>query len=358
MALVGNRSGTEGSARAALSRRSRTVVVFSLVMALVATLAACSSSGSSDKEVTLLTHDSFQLPQELIDSFHDQTGMKLKIVRSGDAGALSASISLTPGSPKGDAVFGIDNTFASRPIDAGALAPYVSPAAAKGAAEYSIKGSPGELTAVDRGDVCINIDDAWFDSHGIEAPTQFDQLTDPKYRDMTVLLDPSTSSPGMGFLLATIGRFRGGAENYWRGMVDNGAEIVSGWEVGYNQVFSAGTGHGSKPIVVSYASSPAATAGTSALLDSCFSQVEYIGVLRGAANTEGAQKLVDFMLSPPVQAALPTSMYVYPVQRGTPLPTSWRQRAPVPAWTVSMTPAYINAHREEWLNQWRAIVKR
>ncbi|MGB3303817.1 MAG: thiamine ABC transporter substrate-binding protein [Gordonia sp. (in: high G+C Gram-positive bacteria)] len=350
MAIFGNRSG-------GIRRPGRTMIVASLAISLVATLSACGSGEGSANEVTLLTHDSFQLPQEIVDQFQTETGMKLKIVHSGDAGALSATISLTPGSPKGDAVFGIDNTFAARPIEAKALLPYVSPAAANGAAEFNVEGSAGELTAVDRGDVCINIDDAWFDTRDIEAPTQFDQLTEPKYRDLTVLMDPSTSSPGMGFLLATLGRFRNHAPDYWRGMVSNGAKIVSGWEVAYNQEFSAGAGHGKRPIVVSYASSPAATPGTSALLDSCFAQVEYIGVLRGAANTEGAKKLVDFMLSSTVQAALPTSMYVYPVQKGTPLPASWRQRAPIPAWTVTMTPAYISAHREEWLNEWRAVVK-
>ncbi|MGB3699611.1 MAG: thiamine ABC transporter substrate-binding protein [Gordonia sp. (in: high G+C Gram-positive bacteria)] len=339
-------------------RRGRSAVVAALAVSLIASTAACASGTNSADTVTLLTHDSFQLPSNLVDEFTRQTGLELKIVRSGDAGALSAVVSLTPGSPKGDAVFGIDNTFAARPIEAKALEPYVSPAAANGAAEYNIKDAPGQLTAVDRGDVCMNIDDAWFDKHGITPPTKFDQLTDPAYRDMTVLLDPSTSSPGMGFLLATIGRFKDRAEDYWRGMIDNGAQIVSGWEVGYNQMFSAGAGHGDKPVVVSYASSPAATPGTSALLDSCFAQVEYIGVLRGAANTEGAKKLVDFMLTPQVQAALPTAMYVYPVQKGIALPSGWRQRAPVPAWTVTMSPQYINDHREQWLNEWRAIVKR
>ena len=341
-----------------LRRRGRTAITAALAVSLVATSAACASDTDRTQEVVLLSHSSFQLPQKLIDRFQEQTGMKLKVVDSGDAGQLSAVVSLTPGSPKGDAVFGIDNTFAARPIEAGALESYTPAAAKDGAGEYAVKGSEGQLTAVDRGDVCINVDDAWFDKNDIPAPTKFDELTDPKYRDLTVLLDPSTSSPGMGFLLATIGKFGPRAEDYWRGMVDNGAKIVSGWTVAYDQIFSAGAGHGDRPIVVSYASSPAATPGTSALLDSCFAQVEYIGVLRGAANTAGAKKLVDFMLTPDVQAALPTSMYVYPVQKNVPLPESWRTSAPVPAWTVTMDPAYIKANREEWLKKWRDVVKK
>lgn len=343
-----------------IKRRGLSAGAAALAVVLTAGLAGCTSSDTKST-VTLLTHDSFQLPQNLIDKFQSDTGLTLKIVKSGDAGALSAKVSLTPGSPKGDAVFGIDNTFAARPIEAGALEPYVSPAATTGAAEYAVLGKDGkpvdQLTAVDRGDVCINVDDAWYDRHQQQAPKHFADLTDPQYRDQAVLLDPSTSSPGMGFLLATIGKFGPRAEGYWRDMVGNGAKIVSGWETGYNQEFSAGTGHGDRPIVVSYASSPAATPGTSALLDSCFAQIEYIGVLRGAPNVEGAKKLVDFMLTPEVQAALPTEMYVYPVRKDVVLPVGWAQRAPVPAWTVRMNPDYIDANRENWLTQWRAAVK-
>ena len=343
----------------AMKFRAQTVrraLALGIVAVVASTSFACASSDSAE-EVNLLTHDSFELPQRLVDKFQDETGLKLNIVRSGDAGQLSSVVSLTPGSPKGDAVFGIDNTFAARPIDAGALEPYTSPLAKGGAAEYAIEGHPDQLTAVDRGDVCVNVDDAWFDSNGVAAPTSIDDLTKPEYRDLTVLMDPATSSPGMSFLLSTIGRYGKKAPDYWRQLSGNGAQIVAGWEIAYNQIFSAGEGHGDKPIVVSYASSPAATPGTHAVLDSCFAQVEYVGVLKGARNVAGAKKVVDFLLSPEVQAALPTAMYVYPVQKDVRLPADWRQRAPTPAWTVRMTPDYINKNREEWLTQWRETVK-
>ncbi|MFT3714515.1 MAG: thiamine ABC transporter substrate-binding protein [Gordonia sp. (in: high G+C Gram-positive bacteria)] len=320
-------------------------------------LAACTSDKGTS-EVTLLTHQSFSLPDNLINDFQKKNGLKLNIVKSGDAGELSSVVSLSAGSPHGDAVFGIDNTFAARPIDANALEPYTSPLAADGADKFAIGGSKGELTAVDRGDVCINIDDSWYDREGIAAPTGLDDLKDPQYKGQAVLLDPSTSSPGMSFLLATIGTYKDKAPDYWRALIDNGAQVVSGWEIAYNQLFSAGEGHGTKPIVVSYASSPAATPGTSALLGGCFSQIEYIGALRGAANLAGARKVIDWMLSPDVQAALPTAMYVYPVQNDTPLPTDWSRRAPAPEYTVTMSPDYINANREQWLKEWRATVGR
>ncbi|MFT3661549.1 MAG: thiamine ABC transporter substrate-binding protein [Gordonia sp. (in: high G+C Gram-positive bacteria)] len=326
--------------------------------AVAATLAACAGETSPEKTVTVLTHDSFTLPQNLIDDFRAETGITVSFVKSGDAGQLSSVVSLSAGKPKGDAVFGIDNTFAARPIEAGALEPYLSPLAAEGAARFAVPESKNELTAVDRGDVCINVDGAWYDRENIPEPTGLDDLRDPRYRNQAVLLDPATSSPGMSFLLATIGTYKDKAPDYWRALIDNGAQVVSGWEVGYNQLFSAGEGHGSKPIVVSYASSPAATPGTSALLSGCFAQIEYIGILRGASNTAGAKKVIDWMLGPAVQRALPTSMFVYPVQEGTPLPQDWKRRAPAPEYRVTMSPKYINENREAWLKEWRDTVRR
>lgn len=323
-----------------------------------ATITACGDNAQSGAEVTMLTHDSFSLPQDVLDTFRNETGLTLKVIKSGDAGQLASTVSLTPGSPKADVVYGIDNTFASRPIDAGALEAYAPPAAANGASEFAIAGAEDQLTAVDRGDVCLNIDDTWYSSRGQQPPKSIRDLTEPTFAAQAALLDPGTSSPGMAFLLTTVGMFGSNWQSFWKDVSGGGAAIVSGWEIAYNQLFSAGEGHGDKPIVLSYASSPAATPGTSALLDGCFRQVEYVGILKGTRNATGARKVIDFMLSPTVQRALPSSMYVYPVQKNTPLPDGWAQRAPLPQWTVTLPPEYVTQNRDSWLEQWRAAVGR
>ncbi|MEO9327291.1 thiamine ABC transporter substrate-binding protein [Gordonia sp. B21] len=339
-----------------MARKTLALAVGALMV--VGAAASCADESTTGGEVTLLTHESFELPESVIDGFRRQTGLTLKIVRSGDAGQLASTVSLTPGAPKGDVVFGIDNTFASRPIEAGALEAYESPAAANGASEYAVPGAADLLTAVDRGDVCLNIDDAWYSARKLAPPQSFRDLAEPEYAAQAVLTDPSTSSPGTAFLLTTVGALGDGWEDYWKQVVAGGAEIVSGWEIAYNQVFSAGEGKGDRPIVLSYASSPAATPNTRALLDSCFPQVEYVGILKGTRNSTGARKLVDYMLSPEVQSALPDSMYVYPVQRDVPLPEGWPPRAEVPEWISKLPPATIAENREKWLDQWRAAVGR
>lgn len=342
-------------------RRRNQLAGAAIALAIAATaLSACGDSGSDD-EVVLATHDSFALPDELLTSFKDQTGLTIKVVKESDAGQLSSSVALTAGSPRGDVVYGIDNTFASRVLDADALEPYTSPDNDLGPSENALPG-PNRLTAVDRGDVCVNVDSDWFAQRGQTPPRNFADLADGRYKGLTVVLDPATSSPGMAFLLATIAAYpsssAGGWQGYWQRLKGNDVAVAPGWTEAYNQEFTAGEGKGPRPIVVSYASSPAYLPTTKALPNTCFEQIEYAGVLRGAENVEGAQKVVDFLISEPVQAALPESMYVYPVRTSTPLPAEWAQYAPEPEFAATMPFDVIAKNRESWQQEWRTVMGR
>ncbi len=287
----------------------------------------------------------------------------MTVLAQGDAGAMVNQLLLTGSNPLGDAVFGIDNTFASRALDAGVLAPYTSPEAAKGADAFGI--GDDRLTAVDYGDVCVNVDHAYFAEKGLVEPATFEDLAKPEYKDLLVTPSPATSSPGLAFLLGTIAHFGpDGWQNYWTQLKDNGVKITGGWTDAYTVDFSGSSGKGSRPLVLSYASSPpsevtdpAQPAPTGALLDTCFRQVEYAGVLAGAKNPAGAQQVIDFLLSPEFQASVPDAMYVYPVQQATPLPASWEQSAPVAAAPAELDPADIAANRDAWISQWSDLLE-
>lgn len=341
----------------------RRALALALTAALAATLGACSLGGGTTDAatgsgtVTLVTHDSFALSEGLLESFTERTGWEVELVAPGDGGALVNQLILTKGSPLGDAVYGIDTTFASRAVEEGVLEPYASPAAAAG---YDTLD--GHLTAVDRGDVCLNVDHQWFAEKGLAEPTSFEDLLAPEYRDLTVVTNPATSSPGLAFLLATIGHFgEDGWQEYWRGLLGNGVKVAEGWSDAYYVDFSGSEGAGPRPIVLSYSSSPAAEVGedgtprTGNVEATCFRQVEYAGVLAGAANPEGAAALIDFLLSDEVQADIPGSMYMYPVA-DVPLPDAWEQHAPLAADPITLDPAVISANRSAWLEEWAALL--
>ncbi|MGN6251529.1 MAG: thiamine ABC transporter substrate-binding protein [Marmoricola sp.] len=345
---------------------SRATAALAALALAVPALAACgseASAGAASKTVVVATHDSWALPKSLLKQFTKQTGYTLKIEQQGDAGELTNKLVLTKDSPIADATYGIDNTFGSRAADAGVLAPYTPPNLPSSAKQYRLPGSAAdELTPVDYGDVCVNVDDAWFAQRHLAEPTSFDDLTKPAYKDLFVTEAPTTSSPGLAFLAATIAAKGSRWQDYWKALVANGTKIDSGWDQAYEGDFTAGGGKGSRPIVLSYSSSPpftipqgASKPTTSALLDTCFRQVEYAGVVAGASNTEGARAFVRFMLSKPVQAALPDNMYVYPVDSSVQLPPEWAKFATVSAHPWQVSPQRLSAQRSTWLSQWRDV---
>ncbi|GAA3822555.1 thiamine ABC transporter substrate-binding protein [Amycolatopsis tucumanensis] len=343
--------------------RFRTGVLVGLVAALTA---GCTLAGNDAEDgpaaVTLVTHDSFAAPQQVLDAFRQQTGITINVVKKGDAGALTNTLVLTKANPIGDAAFGVDSTFASRALTEGVFAPYTSPEADRGPQRYAVD-SEHRLSAVDVGDVCVNIDTTWFAERGIPEPATYDDLVKPEYKDLLVVENPATSSPGLAFLLGTIARY--GEQNwqaYWTQLKDNGMRAVAGWEEAYGQDFSGSSGKGPRPIVVSYASSPAAEIGedgkprTKALLDTCFRQVEYAGVLAGSPNAANAQKVIDFLLSQQFQATVAENMYVYPAREGVALPTAWTTAAPLPPNPASLPAETVQAGRERWIEQWRSLL--
>ena len=307
---------------------------------LAATLTGCSTVDSSE-QVVLVTHDSFVITDELKAKFEKESGLTLKIVKAGDAGAMTNKLVLTKDQPIGDAVFGIDNT----------LAPL--------ATENALVD--GSLTPIDEGDVCFNYDVKWFASRGIAAPTDISQLATPGYKDLTVVENPATSSTGMAFLATTVAKFGDpGYLDYWKALKANGVKIAAGWEDAYFTDFSGSSGQGDRPIVLSYSSSPAyeiredGKSATASILNDCFRQTEYAGVLVGAKNPIGAKKLVNFMLSQEFQKSLPETMYVYPVMQGVELPSHWADFAPK-ATTLAGQQLDVAAGRKNWISAWSAL---
>ena len=331
----------------------------------VTALAACSTGGGTGTTtddgaasvVRVVTHDSFNVSEELMAEFEESSGFTVEQVAPGDGGSLVNQLILTKDNPLGDVVYGIDNSFAARAVEEGVLAPYEAPEAVE--TEFD-----GRLTAIDYGDVCINIDHAWFAEEGVAEPPTLADLTAPEYADLLAVTNPATSSPGLSFLLATVGAFgEDGWQDYWRDLTANGMRVVEGWSDAYYVDFSGSEGAGPRPLALSYSSSPAAEVSedgsaprTGALLDTCFRQTEYAGVLTGAQNVAGAEAFVDFLLSPQVQGEIPDQMYMYPVREDVELPASWAEHAPVAQQPHTVAPQDISDNRDSWIQAWTEIV--
>ena len=218
------------------------------------------------------------------------------------------------------------------------------------------------VTPISFGDVCVNY---WIDALPANAavPTSLEDLTDEQFAGQLVVQSPETSSPGLAFLLATING-TDDWEQYWADLVANDVSIAAGWEDAYYGEFIAGGGD--RSIVVSYASSPPAevifadppvdTAPTGVLLDSCFRQIEFAGVLAGTDNPAGAAALIDFMLTNTYQEDVPLNMFVFPASESAALPAEFVEHTEVPTDPQIIDPAEIEANRDAWVDRWVEIV--
>jgi len=369
-------------------RRRRPVALLISTLALVG--AACTDDEAADstaattaptdatitaldgETVTLLAYDSFPESDTTLNDalaqFSADTGIFVEVVIGGDAGALVSKAVLTAGNPEGDVLFGVDNAFLSRAVDGGVFEPYQANGLGAVADELTALVPDHAATPVDYGDVCINVDIAWFDEHELEPPADLAALTDPAYRDLLVVENPATSSPGLAFLLATVAEFgEDGWADFWRDLRANGLLVVDGWTEAYYEQFTW-AGGGDRPLVVSYGTSPPAeviyadppveTAPTTAVESTCFRQVEFAGVLAGTDQPDASRRLVDFLISPAFQEELAANLFVYPANADAGVPPEFDQWALRPEEPLTMEPTAIADGREAWIEEWTDVVLR
>ena len=371
----------------------RFLLIGAVLLGLLAS--ACGSSGSTtlhkevippvlvdgalprfNEPVTLkvMTHDSFAVAQSTLDEFEAATNVKVELLPSGDAVAMTNAAILTAGNPVADVIFGFDENLLGSVLENKLLTPYLPQRLDDVESAFLIEET-GSATPIDHGDVCVNFDRAAFEKSGAAIPTDFDGLASPSVKNGFVVEDPSTSTPGLAFMLATIARFGGGDDtsanakwlDYWKSLKANGVSVVDSWETAYYGSFSGGSGKGNRPLVVSYASSPPAEvedislpvdqSPTGVIAATCYSQIEFAGILRGSTNQRAAAAFIEFMLGSSFQTDLPGMMYVYPVVKGTPLPETFAKYTAPVATPLTMPYRYVSANRDRWISQWSALFR-
>lgn len=356
--------------------RNRLALVSFLVLGVMLASAcaptpAAPTAAPSPRVLRVLTHGSFAASKEVIQGFERANNASIQFIKGGDAGETLNKAILSKGNPLADVIYGVDNTFLGRALAADILEPYASPALASIPADLRLDAS-NRLLPVDVGYVCLNYDRAYFAQKGLALPRQLGDLTRPEYRGLLVVENPATSSPGLAFLIATVSGFgQTGAytwETYWQDLRKNDVLVVNGWNEAYYNEFSAG-GKGKRPLVVSYATSPAAEVffaadpkpaepptGNILGAGSSLRQVEFVGVLKGAREPSLARQFVDFMLSKTFQDDIPLQMFVYPASDKATLPEVFTKFATVPDQPARMDNATIDQKRDDWIARWTQIV--
>ena len=345
-----------------------------LVIALIILFSgACAQKPPETSTPTILkvmSHDSFAVSEELIETFQEKNNVRVQFIKSGDTGTALNKAILSQDAPLADIFYGVDNTFLSRALQEGIFESYESPLL--GQIDERFKLDPKfRALPVDYGDVCLNYDVGYFEDRGLEPPKNLGDLVKTEYRGLLVVQNPATSSPGLAFLLATIGQYGAdGYLDYWGNLVDNQVLVVNDWESAYYTEFSGSSGQGPRPIVVSYNSSPVfemiyaeteiSYPPTAAIVSngSCFRQIEFAGILKGAQNRPFAEMWIDFMLSTTFQEGMPLQMFVFPVNSQAQLNDAFVKYLSIPDETAFVSPDEIAANREQWIRDWTETVLR
>lgn len=328
-----------------------------LLLATLLLVALACSESADPVTLTLIAHDSFAdaVDEHTFASLSRETGIGVEVLAAGDAGAMVNQAILTKDNPLADVLFGIDDTFLQRGVDAGIFEPFTTERLADIRPE--LLPATDRLTPIDFGDVCLNYDKEIM----ANPPTTLDEL--PAMADQLVVEDPSLSSPGLAFLLVTIERYgEDGWQDYWAELRDNGVLVAPGWTEAYYGEFSGGAGEGTRPLVVSYASSPpvevlfsdppVTEAPTGVITDGCYRQTEFAGILAGTEHSDEAGQLIDFMLSPEFQETIPLTWFVYPANSTVALPDLFVEHSSVVEHAIALDPEVIEQNRERWLNEW------
>lgn len=338
------------------------------ILLLVFVAAACAAQPDEPRQLTVMTHDSFEVSEAVVTSFEAVNNVEVIFLKSGDAGSMVNKAVLSGDAPLADVLYGVDNTFLSRALEGDIFEPYAAPLLADIPHEFELD-SQNRALPVDFGDVCLNYDKAYFADNDLAPPSSLEDLTKPEYAGLLAVQNPATSSPGLAFLLATVGHFGEEAYlDYWQALVENDVKVAGDWETTYYTEFSRWGGE--RPIIVSYGSSPPVELifaedpldepPTQAVVadGTCFRQIEFVGILKGTANRDLAEAWIDFMLSPAFQEDMPLQMFVFPVNPNAELQQEFVDYLSVPDSPVFVDPEDIATNRETWIADWTETVLR
>ncbi len=349
------------------------LLLFNLLL-IGALLAACAQptappTPTEPRVLRVITHSSFSLSEDVIRAFEQEHNATVQFIKGGDTGTLLNQVILSKDNPPADVLYGVDNTFLSRALNADLFVPYTPKNLEAIPPEFQLDPQH-RMVPVDFGDVCLNYDKAYFAEHKLDVPQSLADLTRPEYKGLLVVEDPSTSSPGLAFLLTTIATFgEEGYQGFWQALKANDVLIVNDWDTAYYTEFSGGAySEGTRPLVVSYATSPAAevyfsegkltTPPTGAIVrpGTCFRQVEFAGILKNGQNRDLAEAFIEALLSQRFQEDIPLQMWVYPVLPGASLPPVFAEHGVIAQEPARLDPQAIEQNRERWIETWRSTM--
>lgn len=317
------------------------------------------AQAASGTTLTVYTYDSFLgdwgAGPAIVPAFEQKTGIKVNLVSPGDAVEVLNKAISEKSSPRADIVLGISDDMAAQALASDLFEPYLSPALAS--IPDFVKFDPTHrLLPFDYGNFAFIVDTEKISLE--QAPRSLEDLTKPEFRNKIILIDPRTSSVGLGLLVWSIEVY--GEERYlewWKAVSANALTIADGWSSAYG-LFT----EGEAPLVISYTTSPVYhvmnedTTRYQALIfeEGHNATYEGVGILKSSRNKEAAQQFIDYLLTD-AQAQIAVINSMYPANESVELPAAY-QWAPKPGKTLELSPEAIEKNLDRWLTEWTQAV--
>jgi thiamine transport system substrate-binding protein len=330
-------------------RTLRAALCAPLAALLLIGLVSCKKEKNAD--LVIWTYDSFNSEwgpgPDVSKVFEEKTGVKITWVSHGDAGEIVSRLIQEGDNSNADIILGFDQNLAARILDSGLLEAYRPKGAEKIFSELVID-TDFRITPFDYSYFAIV-----YDSEMTANPPQsLEDLTSPQFKQSLLLIDPRTSSPGLGFFAWVKDSYGEGWQDYWRRLQPSILTVADGWSSAYG-LFT----RGEAPLVLSYTTSPGyhleyeETERYKAAIftDGHVMQIEAAGLLKTAKNKDNAKTFLDFMISADFQNIIPLTNWMYTVI-DIPLPDSFRIN---PKSDKPLLPGPVS---EADLNEWAALM--
>ena len=321
---------------------------------LAAVIATCiTAPASADKPtLTVYTYSSFVAEwgpgPALQPLFEAECGCTINWVSLEDGAALLSRLKLEGEQTEADVVLGLDTNLTAEAAATGLIAPHGLELADL---KLPVAWTDKDFVPYDYGYFAIV-----YDSQALPNPPQsLAELTAPGEGPKIILMDPRTSTPGLGLMLWVKQVMGDGAAAAWQNLARKTLTVTKGWSEAYGLFLK-----GEAPMVLSYTTSPAYhvmmenTDRYKAVnfAEGNYMQIEVAARLKTSHQPELAKQFLAFLTSHAAQEKISTTNWMYPVvDLGDALPQAFRDLK-LPAKSLLMPSDEVAANRAAWIDEW------
>lgn len=324
----------------------------------IALAAACTTAAVAQETLTVYTYESFTAewgPGPAVEkAFEARCGCDLKFVSVADGVQILNRVRLEGEGSAADLVLGLDTNLTAEAAKTGLFVP------------HGIETLPVNVPVSLNDDIFVPFDYGYFavvyDSETVKTPpASLRDLVDGDPAQKIVIMDPRTSTPGLGLVLWVKAVYGDEAQVAWQKLRDRILTVTPGWSEAYGLFTS-----GEAPMVLSYTTSPAyhAIAENSTrykaapFAEGHYLQVEVAGLTRKGAANPLAKDFLAFMTEPQFQDVIPETNWMFPAgETSKPLNPAFDTLV-TPARTLFFTSEEVSANRKAWVDEWLAGMAR